>query len=115
MASEKKGFVLYFDQKECLDSLSAEQRGHLLTAMMQYAREVSMWDVSPETVMAEYPQLLPETQMAMRFLCGAVLRDTNRWKERQKNYQKAALARSKQREKPVWEEEPGLPETAFRM
>ena len=93
MAAEKKSFVLYFDQKECLDSLSAEQRGFLLSSVMDYAREIAECDVSVEAVMERYPELIPETQMAVRFLCATVLRDTRKWQERQRNYQKAALAR----------------------
>ena len=93
MITDKKGFVLYFDQQECLDSLSAEQRGFLLTALMDYAREIAEHDVAVETVIAEHPQLLPEARMAMRFLCGTVLRDTRKWQERQRNYRKAAMAR----------------------
>ena len=116
MTASKKGFVLYFDQKPCLDSLSAEQRGYLLSALMQYAQEVAEWDTSVEAVMAEYPQLLPEAQMAMRFLCGTVLRDTEKWQERQRNYLKAAQVRKARSWSASQREElSGLPETAFRM
>jgi len=102
MASEKKGFVLYFDMLPHLARLSAEQRGHLLMALAEYAQDLAVVSVDIETVLEDYPQLLPETQMAVRFIGSTILRDTEKWLERQRNCQRAARERKEKAAADRW-------------
>ena len=97
MSSEKKGFVLYLDMERGIQCLPPEQRGHLLSALYRYAREVSKGTVPPdaERMLSSFPELSPEGRMAFRFMAEAIRRDTERWRQRRENCRRAALERQR--------------------
>ena len=96
LSSDKKGFVLYFDMERGIRCLTAEQRGHLLSALYRYAREVSEGTIPPDTerLLNGFPELAPEGRMAFRFMAEAIRRDTERWRQRRENYRQAARDRA---------------------
>lgn len=93
MAAKKKGFVLYFDSYEVLESLEASQRGELLSALYRYALAVCQQDVSPVTFAQSCEELNSNTRTAFCFLAGNIRRDTIKWLERQNNCRAAAVQR----------------------
>lgn len=94
MAAEKKGYVMYFDACQELDFLEPEQRGWLLTALNTYAMACAKEEgVEVRSLLGRFPQLGPEAQMACRFICETIRRDTQKWRERQAHYVKAAQKR----------------------
>ena len=94
MASEKKGFVLYFDACRELEVLEPEQRGWLLTALYTFAMACAKGEgMEIQDLLDRFPQLKPETRMACRFLCETIQRDTRKWRERQAHYVQAAQKR----------------------
>lgn len=103
MASEKKGFVLYFDSWESLAELSAAQRGELLAALFVYASEVCRADENPLSFVRRFTGMEPDTRMAFCFMANAIRRDTQKWLSRQQNCRKAALQRTKDTEEPLYD------------
>ena len=94
MATEKKGFVLYFDACRELEVLEPEQRGWLLTALYTFAMACAKGEgMEIQDLLDRLPQLKPETRMACRFLCETIQRDTRKWRERQAHYIQAAQKR----------------------
>ena len=82
----KRGFVFYFDNYPALTALSPEQRGWLLTVLMVYADRV--WrepEVTLEEVMESFPMLSSETRLACSFMGASILRDTQKWLNRQRS------------------------------
>ena len=93
MASEKKGFVLYFDSYHSIASLPAAQRGVLLSELFQYAARICTQDEDPLAAAEACREMAPETRMAFSFMAGAIARDTKKWKQRRDNLSKAAKER----------------------
>lgn len=94
MATEKKGFVLYFDACRELEVLEPEQRGWLLTVLYTFAMACAKGEETEvQSLLDRFPQLGPEARMACRFLCETIQRDTRKWRERQAHYIQAALKR----------------------
>ena len=94
MATEKKGFVLYFDACRELEVLEPEQRGWLLTALYTFAMACAKGEgAEVQSLLDRFPQLGPEARMACRFLCETIQRDTRKWRERQAHYVQAAQKR----------------------
>lgn len=93
MASEKKGFVLYFDSYPSIAPLPAEQRGVLLSALFQYASRICTQEEGPLAAAEACREMAPETRMAFCFMAGAIARDTKKWKQRQSNLSRAAKER----------------------
>ena len=78
--NDKKGFLLYFDSWPMVRDLPAEQRGLLLTALYEYAQQVSAGEEgSMEEVLEGCPDMTSQTCMACRFIGTYILRDTQRW------------------------------------
>lgn len=81
--SDKKSFVLYFDSFPLLALLSAEQRGHLISAVFQFAMGAAQSPpVSQEDILAQFPELSPEARMSFRSLAAAISRDTRTWQRK---------------------------------
>jgi len=93
MAAKKKGFVLYFDSFEVLQSLSPSQRGELLTALYAYALAACQGEQNPLTFVQSCRELDPDTRVAFCFMAGNIRRDTLKWLERQNNCRAAAQQR----------------------
>lgn len=75
MAEEhKKSFMLYFDAYPSIAALPAEQRGELLVLLYRYAMAAEKAPTDPEEILAQFPDLAGETQMAYRFLAQAIRR-----------------------------------------
>lgn len=84
MANPKRGFVLYFDNYPMIIALPPDQRGWLVTALMEYAERLGRGEgMSPEELLTHYPPLSPQTQTAFQFMAAGVDRDTRRWRQRQ--------------------------------
>ena len=97
MAAKKKGFVLYYDACKELECLEPEQRGWVLTAAYRFALACEEREAEISEVLKGIPQLTPEAQMACRFLCGNIQRDTRKWCERREHYIQAAQKRKENR------------------
>lgn len=100
MSSEKRGFVLYFDSYSSIANLSASQRGTLLSALFQYAQQICTCPENPLEAAAGFPEMEPDTRMAFCFMAGNIARDTEKWRQRQQRYKKAAIDRIKR--EPEW-------------
>ena len=84
MANPKRGFVLYFDNYPMIIALPPDQRGWLITALMEYAERLSRGEgLPPEDLLTRYPPLSPQTKTAFQFMATGVDRDTQRWLQRQ--------------------------------
>ena len=65
MANPKRGFVLYFDNYPMIIALPPDQRGWLITALMEYAERLSRGEgLPPEDLLTRYPPLSPQTKTA---------------------------------------------------
>ena len=85
MANPKRGFVLYFDNYPMIIALPPDQRGWLITALMEYAEWLSRGErIPPEDLLTRYPPLSPQTKTAFQFMATGVDRDTQRWLQRQR-------------------------------
>lgn len=85
MANPKRGFVLYFDNYPMIIALPPDQRGWLITALMEYAERLSRGEgLPPEDLLTRYPPLSPQTRTAFQFMATGVDRDTQRWLQRQR-------------------------------
>jgi len=100
MSTPKRGFVLYFDACHSISTLPPEQRGYLLSALYDYAVELSAADRDPESALTQYPELGAEARMAFLFMGGAVRRDTRKWKERRELCREKALERFRRPDAP---------------
>lgn len=54
---QKKSFVLYFDMYPSIRVLPADQKGMLLGAVFEYAQSAAERDITPEEIMARYPDM----------------------------------------------------------
>lgn len=98
MSTEKKSFILHFDQCEEAMSLPMDQRGWAFTALYEYARDCAEdpgLDVG--AYMDRYPDMTPETAMACRFLCRTTQRETVIWNESRERMCRAAQSREQRR------------------
>ena len=94
MAEEqKKSFVLYFDMYPSIRVLPADQKGMLLGAVFEYAQSAAERDITPEEIMARYPDMSQACSMAFRFVAETIRRDTEKWKAKHKRYSEAAKGR----------------------
>ena len=94
MAEEqKKSFVLYFDMYPSIRVLPADQKGMLLGAVFEYAQSAAERDITPEEIMARYPDMSQACSMAFRFVAETIRRDTEKWKAKHKRYSEAAKVR----------------------
>ena len=79
MAEEqKKSFVLYFDMYPSIRVLPADQKGMLLGAVFEYAQSAAERDITPEEIMARYPDMSQACSMAFRFVASGVTRRSGR-------------------------------------
>ena len=93
MANEKKSFLLYFDNMDCLRELEDAERGKLLMALVHYAQELCKREHDPKEALEQHPELSPAACMAFLFMAGNIYRDTHKWLERQRKQQEAARRR----------------------
>ena len=95
MASEKKGFVLYFDSYHSIASLPAEQRGWLFSAIFAYAMQAAEQpERSWEEVLTKFTELEEHTKLILQFICRTIARDTEKWRQ-----QRAARIRRREEKK----------------
>lgn len=95
MANPKRGFIIYFDNYPMLIKLPPDQRGWLITALIEYAQQLSCGDgKSLDQILERYPPLSPQTRTTLQFMAAAADRDTQRWMQRRQ----AALERRQSRE-----------------
>lgn len=90
---QKKSFVLYFDMYPSIRVLPADQKGMLLGAVFEYAQSAAERDITPEEIMARYPDISQACSMAFRFVAETIRRDTEKWKAKHKRYSEAAKVR----------------------
>ena len=95
--SEKKSFLMYFDNYPCLTALPDAQRGKLLLLLFRYAMEADRHPVEPESFIEQEPDLPPETRMAFLFVAQSIRRDTDRWRVKRQRYSEAAQRRREER------------------
>lgn len=91
MAARKKGFVLYFDSFDALETIEPSQRGELLSALYRYALAVCQQDVNPLEFVQSCDTLDPNTRVAFSFMAGNIRRDTVKWLARQERCRTAAM------------------------
>jgi len=106
VSSEKRGFVLYFNNYPLLAPLPMDQRGMLVSALMVYADRV--WrdsSVTLEEVLEGFPRMSPETRMACGFMGAAVQHDTEVWLNKQGCRQKKQPGQKGRQEPQVSSEE----------
>ena len=84
MNNIKRNILLYLDSYPMVVSLPLEQRGLLLTALMVYGDRLSR-DVGTEAeeIADQFPQLTREANAIFGFMAGNILRDTQKWLNRQ--------------------------------
>lgn len=98
MANPKRGFVLYFDNYPMIIALPPDQRGWLITALMEYAERLSRGEgLPPEDLLTRYPPLSPQTRTAFQFMATGVDRDTQRWLQRQRTGEERRRTREGER------------------
>ena len=90
---QKKSCVLYFDMYPSIRVLPADQKGMLLGAVFEYAQSAAERDITPEEIMARYPDMSQACSMAFRFVAETIRRDTEKWKAKHKRYSEAAKVR----------------------
>lgn len=101
MANPKRGFVLYFDNYPMIIALPPDQRGWLITALMEYAERLSRGEgLPPEDLLTRYPPLSPQTKTAFQFMATGVDRDTQRWLQRQRAGEERRRTREGERPSP---------------
>ena len=101
MANAKRGFVVYFDNYPMLIALPPDQRGWLITALMEYAERTARGEGVPlQDLLDRYPPLSPQTQTALQFMAAAVDRDTQRWLDRRQTALERRQAREGERAAP---------------
>lgn len=100
MLNEKKSFLIYFDNAPMINALPPEQRGWLLSALLDYGDRVSRETLSPEAALPLYPHLEPQTQMVFQFIASTVDRDTRRWLSRRQAAQERRQSREGERAAP---------------
>lgn len=89
MNSAKKSILIYFDNFPMVTALSPEQRGWLLTVLLDYGDRLSRdQETTLEEVMGQYP-LAPDTRLVCGFMGANIRRDTQRWLSRQQSRQAA--------------------------
>lgn len=108
MANPKRGFVLYFDNYPMLIALPPDQRGWLITALIEYAERLGRGEGIPtEELLSHYPPLDPQTRTAFQFMAMGVDRDTQRWLQRRQTALERRQAREGERPSPA--SQPGSP------
>ena len=100
----KKSFVFYFDALPAIEALEPEQRGHLFTAIVEFAIRASEGAVTLEEGLAAHPELNNEARIAFFFIAGHIVRDTASWNAAQKRRSEAARAR-RSADKKEWMDE----------
>lgn len=84
--NRKRNILIYLDSYPMVAALALEQRGLLFTALMVYGDRLSQeGGVELEEVLDQFPQLLPETRAVCGFMAGNILRDTQKWLDRQQS------------------------------
>jgi len=94
MSSGKKSFVLYFDSYPMIARLPPEQRGALLSALFEYALASAKAPCEFQQTLRNHPEMTGETGMAFAFLAENIRRDTEKWREKQARYTRAARERA---------------------
>ncbi len=91
--SDKKSFVLYFDNYPSIAHLPAEQRGEILSALFEYAQAEAEGPSELRVVLDQHPAMSAESRMACYFMAKNIQRDTEKWREKHARYAKAAQER----------------------
>lgn len=79
-------------------ALPPDQRGWLITALMEYAERLSRGEgLPPEDLLTRYPPLSPQTKTAFQFMATGVDRDTQRWLQRQRTGEERRRTREGER------------------
>lgn len=91
--SDKKSFVLYFDNYPSIAHLSAEQRGEILSTLFEYAQAEADGPSELQVVLDRHPAMSLESRMACYFMAKNIQRDTEKWREKHARYAKAARER----------------------
>ena len=86
--------MFYLDAYPHVMTLSREEQGYLFCCLFWYANRIAGEVYTDVTVAAAMCRdLTPQSRMAFYFMADAISRDTLKWKEKQKNYQKSAAQR----------------------
>lgn len=81
----KKSILIYFDNFPMITALPPEQRGWILTILMDYGERLSRGEKTGlEELMDQVPQLSSEGRLVCGFMGANIRRDTQRWLSRQK-------------------------------
>jgi len=93
--ADKKSFLLYFDMYPSICALPPEQKGYLFSALFEYADAAWKENCSKESILKRFPQMGDSAHMAYSFIAETIQRDTDKWREKQARYQKAATERAR--------------------
>lgn len=94
--SGKNSFILYFDMYPSIQNLPLEQRGALLSAIFELAKQTVQQPDCAGQILAMHPELGEAGKMAFSFIAQTIERDTVKWREKQARYQAAAEKRWEQ-------------------
>lgn len=84
MSNTKKSILLYLDNYPMLVALPPEQRGWVVTALLEYGGELCRDEtVTPEAVMGRFP-MSSEARLVFGFMGANIRRDNQRWLSRQR-------------------------------
>ena len=84
MSNTKKSILLYLDNYPMLVALPPEQRGWVVTALLEYGGELCGDEtVTPEAVMGRFP-MSSEARLVFGFMGANIRRDNQRWLSRQR-------------------------------
>ena len=84
MSNIKRNILVYLDNYPMVTALPPEQRGWLFTALMVYGDRLCRGEESAmEEIMEQFPKLTPEARMVCGFMGANILRDTQKWLNRQ--------------------------------
>ena len=97
MSTEKKSFLIYFDNFRCINTLSYHQLGILFHALCQYAIAAAEGGpdhtITPNEMLKQFSEIDGFTGIAFTFMADNIYRDTVKWKEKHQRYSDAARER----------------------
>lgn len=97
MSTEKKSFLIYFDNFRCIRQLPKEQLGNMFYILCEYAIAAAEGGpdntMTPDEMLKQFPELEMSTAIIFTLMANNVYRDTVKWKEKHQRYSDAAKER----------------------
>lgn len=101
--NEKKSFMLYFNHFDVVCRLPVDQRGLLLTALYDFARQEALDPRPLEEVLARYPDMSGECVVTATFMAQLIRIDTEKWRKRQRSRLGNRRDQQEQKREEAWD------------